>query len=97
MRPLPTAEPPAGQRLERRAPHATSPRRRSPPAERITTTSTSAREATLTDETAWVDRLRMAAESHDRRTFERLLEQYTERFPEGQLRPEVDRLRTSFR
>lgn len=49
--------------------------------------------ARLTEETTWVDRLRVAAESHDRATFERLRREHRERFPDGQLYPEVDRLR----
>jgi hypothetical protein len=54
-------------------------------------------EASLSEETRWVDRLRLASENQDRPGFERLLEQYTERFPRGQLYPEVERLRTLLR
>lgn len=43
-------------------------------------------------ETRWVDRLRAAAERNDRETLQRLLDAYAEEFPEGQLRPEVDRI-----
>ena len=41
--------------------------------------------ARLTEETTWVDRLRVAAESHDRAAFERLRREHSERFPDGQL------------
>ncbi len=46
----------------------------------------------LTEETLWVDRLRVAAELGDRTGFERLQQGYAEQFPDGQLRPEVKRL-----
>jgi hypothetical protein len=82
---------------QRTAPRA-APSRRSPPPEPAPVASEAqARRASLSDETTWVDRLRVAAESQDRPAFERLLEQYGERFPEGQLHPEVNRLRTSLR
>jgi hypothetical protein len=47
----------------------------------------------LTEETLWVDRLRVAAERGDRAGFLLLQQGYTQQFPEGQLRPEVNRLR----
>lgn len=50
----------------------------------------------LTEETLWVDQLRVAAEHGDRTSFERLRQGYAEQFPEGQLRPEVHRLGGSF-
>lgn len=84
-------------REPRTAPHA-APSRRSPPPEPAPPASEAqAHRASLSDETTWVDRLRVAAESQDRPAFERLLVQYGERFPEGQLHPEVNRLRTSLR
>jgi hypothetical protein len=90
-----TPAPPQEQRTAERA----APSRRSlPPAQPAPVASEArARRARLSDETIWVDQLRVAAESQDHPAFERLLEQYTERFPEGQLHPEVNRLRTSLR
>jgi len=80
----------------RTAPRGAPSRRSPPPPEPAPAASEEqARRASLSDETIWVDRLRVAAESQDRPAFERLLEQYTERFPGGQLHPEVNRLRTS--
>jgi hypothetical protein len=74
-----------------------APSRRSLPPTKPASAESEARSgrARLSDETTWVDQLRVAAESQDRPAFERLLEQYAKRFPEGQLRPEVDRLETS--
>lgn len=84
------------QRRERPTPARASPSRRSPPQPEPTSSEAPAR-VSLSDETIWVDRLRVAAESQDRPAFERLLEQYTARFPEGQLHPEVNRLEASLR
>jgi hypothetical protein len=88
-------------RLERQ-PARRTPARAAPPRARVpapeptpAASDEAAREASLSEETLWVDRLRVAAEGHDRPAFERLLEQYVERFPEGQLRPEVNRLELS--
>jgi len=53
--------------------------------------------ARLTEETRFVDDLRVAAESHDRRAFERLQSEYARRFSDGQLYPEVERLRALLR
>ncbi|HTV23492.1 MAG TPA: hypothetical protein VMG12_32605 [Polyangiaceae bacterium] len=89
-RPAPSRQARARQRPQPadRAPTPTQP---APPPEPVDL------EASLTEETHWVDRLRVAAEAGDRPSFERLARDYGERFPEGQLHPEVNRLRTSLR
>jgi hypothetical protein len=89
---------PAQPHEQRTAGRAAPSRRSLPPAQPASVASEArAHRARLSDETIWVDQLRVAAESQDRPAFERLLEQYAERFPEGQLHPEVNRLRTSLR
>jgi hypothetical protein len=84
---------------ERRTPPRalTSPRGRSPSAAPRSDGDTPEIQAGLAVETAWVDQLRLAAEGQDRQAFERLLGQYSQRFPQGQLHPEVNRLRASLR
>ena len=47
----------------------------------------------LGEETRWVDRLKLAAENGDKETLRRLFASYAEKFPEGQLKPEVDRIK----
>ena len=84
----------SGRRAPPRSARATP---RAPLAEPAPPPETLERRASLSDETAWVDRLRMAAEAGDRPGFERLASEYDERFPEGQLHPEVNRLRSSLR
>lgn len=49
----------------------------------------------LGEETRWVDRMKLAAERGDGETLRRLLTEYVEKFPEGQLRPEVDRIKNA--
>lgn len=101
----PTLEPssvepgvPTRRHEQQTAVRAAASRQNLPPAKPASVASEArARKASLSDETTWVDQLRVAAESQDRPAFERLLEQYTERFPEGQLHPEVNRLRASLR
>lgn len=85
-------------RERRTAPRAlTSPPGRFPSAAPRSDVDTPERQASLAVETAWVDQLRLAAEGQDRQAFERLLGQYAQRFPQGQLHPEVNRLRASLR
>jgi hypothetical protein len=89
---------PTQRHEQQTAVRAAASRQNPPPAKPASVASEArARKASLSDETTWVDQLRVVAESQDRPAFERLLEQYTEHFPEGQLRPEVNRLRTSLR
>lgn len=107
--PSQTSEPPrAGERAakaERRRARARTPRARDARGAPATARAEAARSAAgdgaassaLSEETIWVDRLRVAAERQDRRSFERLRGEYDERFPEGQLHPEVERLNTLLR
>lgn len=46
----------------------------------------------LGEETRWVDKMKVAAERGEGETLRRLLTGYAEKFPEGQLRPEVERI-----
>lgn len=49
----------------------------------------------LGEETRWVDRMKSAAERGDRATLQHLLTGYAEKFPAGQLQPEVDRIKSA--
>jgi hypothetical protein len=100
--PAAAASPSAPEPRLERQPARRTPARAAPPRARLpapeptpAASDEATREASLSEETLWVDRLRVAAERRDRPAFERLLEQYVERFPEGQLRPEVNRLELS--
>jgi hypothetical protein len=49
----------------------------------------------LGEETRWVDGMKVAAERGDGEALRRLLTGYVEKFPEGQLRPEVEKIKNA--